>query len=219
MGFFDFLKKSKTEKAAVETAVPTAAHPENEIKKGLETSVASSSIDLSMTAVEKDMLPKSTEADLIKIFAEFFAPNTELYTQIGTPAYTAYFDAIAMARAELLSNPLHFKKATKWTTAELAEMLNNPKPGITNMVLLGLIFRAGWYCVIESTCVCVDFYEKLPNCIALYLLLTAQKKPVEKRKQLIDSGDTSNLQQLSQAIDRLKVCDASWDPVILNTMF
>lgn len=213
MSFFKFLKKRKGEQHTSTPEIVDTVH-ENKGRPAM-TALA---MDLTMTADEKDMLPKSSEADLLGIFAEYFAPNAELYTKVGTPAYTAYFGTIELAKRELMSNISLFEKATKWSRGELLEVLNDPKPGVTSMVLLGLIFRMGWYCVIRSTLTCIDFCEEIPNCIALYLLLIAKKKPSEARKQLIDTGDPSDPKQLQQAFSRLKVCDPNWNPIILNAM-
>lgn len=87
---------------------------------------------------------------------------------------------------------------------------------VTNMVLLGLIFRVGWYCVIEDKLTCIDFSEYVPNCIALYLLLTTQKKPADKRTQGIDAGERTDPEPLARALDGLKPCDQNWNPVILG---
>lgn len=103
-----------------------------------------------------------------------------------------------------------FKAATKWTPEQLADLLNNPKPGITSSLICGLLFAMGDYAVIYNTVYCVDFCERIPNCIALYLLLTAQKQPSDKRKMAIDAGDRSNSEALRRAMDTLSVCDPAW---------
>lgn len=60
---------------------------------------------------------------------------------------------------------------------------------LTNMIVCGLIFRMGDYGVLKSNVLCIDFCEKIPNCMSLYLLLTVQKLPEHQRKQIIDAGD------------------------------
>ena len=151
-----------------------------------------------------------TEKELLQTFAEYFAPNTEFFSVPGSPKFTAYFKVVNTARDEMISNLDLFSAATKWTPQQLADLINNPKPGITNMLICGLIFSLGDYAVIKDALYCVDFCERIPNCIALYLLLIAQKQPNKSRKMIIDAGDGCNSNALSAALDTLKICDRSW---------
>lgn len=214
-GFFQRLFGKKDKQEAPVQSGPVKQP--SDVQKVLDAANCATSLDLSMKAAEKDAYPKSSEAELLKIFAEYFAPNTSFYSAPGTPAYTAYFGAIQKAKLEIFAHEKLFFKATKYTLQELADILNNPKPMVTNMVLLGLIFRVGWYCVIEDKLTCIDFSEYVPNCIALYLLLTAQKKPADKRTQGIDAGERTDPEPLARALDGLKPCDQNWNPVILGT--
>ena len=115
----------------------------------------------------------------------------------------------------MLKNPDIFKFATKWDISRLAEMLKNPKPAITTILVCGLIFRVGDYGVLKSVIYCVDFCEKIPNCISLYLLLSAQKLPEEKRSMTIDAGDGSDVTAFRAAMESLRVLDPKWKFVIL----
>lgn len=148
--------------------------------------------------------------ELMQIFSEYFAPNTEFYSVPGSAKSTAYFMVVNAARNEIVQNPSLFHAATKWTPAQLAEWVSNPIPGVTNSLICALIFTMGSYAVIRDVVYCVDFCEAIPNCIALFLLLTAQKLPSEKRKMLIDAGDGSNAKALIHAMNTLSVCDPSW---------
>ena len=148
--------------------------------------------------------------ELMQIFSEYFAPNTEFYSVPGSAKYTAYFMVVNAARDELFRNPSLFHAATKWTPAQLAEWVSNPIPGVTNSLICALIFTLGSYAVISDVIYCVDFCETIPNCIALFLLLTAQKLPNEKRKMLIDTGDGNNARALIKAMNTLSACDPSW---------
>ena len=116
---------------------------------------------------------------------------------------------------ELLNHPTLYSETTGRTQAELLDMLNNPKPVVTNIMICGLIFYMGEYAVIRDTVLCVDFSEVIPNCVALYLLLTAECEPSEKRGQLIDAGDGTNKQPLKNAIANLQVLDPDWKCTIL----
>lgn len=82
------------------------------------------------------------------------------------------------------------------------------------MLICGQIYCMGKYAVIKDHLFCVDFVEQLPNCIALYLLLIAQKEPTEKRTQILDTGDEADSIQLKTVIESLKVLDPTWQPKI-----
>lgn len=108
-----------------------------------------------------------------------------------------------------------FKMATKWDISRLTEMLNNPIPAVTNMLVCGLIFRTGDYAVLKSAVYCVDSCEKIPNCIAIYLLLIAHQLPKEQRKQIIDAGDRSDPTAFKTAMESLQVLDPDWHFMIV----
>ena len=151
-----------------------------------------------------------SEDDLAKIFAEYFAPNTDLY-MIGTPKAASYFHAINAAKLELLNNGNLLNAAAKWEPDQYAELLKNPRPGIGNMMICGLIFKVGAFSVVKDMVYCVDFSERVPNCIALYLLLIAQKMPEDKRTFVLDAGSGTDRTKLMQAIRSLSVCDPKWE--------
>ena len=153
---------------------------------------------------------RMTDEELLAIFAEYFAPNTHIYSQPSSPKSIAYFDAIIGAKSEMLNNPSLFSKATKREPSELVDMCNNPIPGITNSLICGLIFCMGKYSVIPSHILCADFAATIPHCIAVYLLVTAQKLPAENRKQTISTGDGVDEQPLNKALSALSVCDPHW---------
>ena len=155
-----------------------------------------------------------TDAELIHYFAEYFAPNKEFYSSADSPKGKAYFNAINAAKAEMLKQPGLFVPATGRSPMDLLKSLAEPVPGITSMLICGMIFCMGKYAVIKDHLYCVDFAEQMPNCIALYLLLIAQKEPTNNRKQLIDKGAGVNPAALQAAIESLKVLDAAWQPMI-----
>ena len=163
---------------------------------------------------EKEQDSPITAEELMKIFIEFFAPNTEFYSDPGSEKYIAYFGAVNTAREELFKNPELFMTATKWTIQKLSYMVNDQNNDISNLLICGLIFKMGDYAVIKDAVYCVDFCEKIPNCIALYLLLKAQKLPADSRNMLIDAGVGSDTASFSKAMDALKVCDPSWQYTI-----
>lgn len=166
--------------------------------------------NFNMLAAEKDARVAVKEKELIQCFSEYFAPNKEFFSTPGSENYKIYFSAINSARDEMINNPELFKMATKWDISRLIDMLNNPEPAITNMIVCGLIFHMGSYGVVKSYVYCVDFCENIPNCIALYLLLTARKLPPEKRTQIIDVGEGSDSTAFKTAMESLQVLDPSW---------
>ena len=186
-----------------------------EMAKKAAAVMNASAANLNEMAAAKDARPAVTEQELLQYFAEYFAPNQDFYSTPGSEKFKAYFGVINSARDEMFKNPGIFSKATKWDIKKLVEMVNNPKPGITNMMVCGLIFRTGDYGVIKSAAYCVDFCEKIPNCISAYLFLTAHKLPEDQRKQIIDAGDGSDTRAFKAAMESLKVLYPKWSYTIL----
>lgn len=151
-----------------------------------------------------------TDDELLAIFVEYFAPNTDFYDPANRDKFKAYFGAINDAILEMLNNPQLFRQATKREPAELLSMYNHRVPGLTNSLLCGLIFIMGKFAVVPSAILCVDFVEAIPNCIAIYLLLSAQKLPPENRTAMIDAGDGVDKNPFMKAMNTLSVCDPNW---------
>lgn len=152
-----------------------------------------------------------TKEDLMTIFAEQFAPNADFYSVPNSEKFVAYFDVINKATPELYKYPSLLVGATGFDTKELEQILYQPEGSTKNMELCALIYLMGKYSVIKDALYCVDFTERVPNCIAIYLLLIAQKMPKEKRVFILDAGDGCDSTALATAIDTLKVCDPSFE--------
>ena len=165
---------------------------------------------------ENEMIRKEPVSDqeLMQYFAEYFAPNKEFYSSPGSPKFQAYFNAINKAKLEMLNSPSLYNEATGRKLEDLLNMINNPVIAVTNMLVCGLIYCMGKYAVIKQAVFCVDFLQQLPNCIALYLLLIAQKEPTGKKTQILDTGDGVDPAPLKAAIDSLLILDPEWDPKI-----
>jgi len=207
MGLFSKLfKKSESEKAA---QTPQAASQPG--AEAVSKILAQQKQSFESLAAGKSHEERVSEQTLMEIFATYFAPNKDFYSVPGSDKFKAYFNAINTARNEMFQEQQLFKEATKWSSQELVDLVNNPKPGITNMMICSLIFLMGQYSVIKQAVYCVDFSERIPNCVALYLLLIAQKQPEDKRTQIIDAGDGVNKKPLNDAMDALKVCDPNWN--------
>lgn len=194
---------------------PVEALSPEEMQKGMEA--------LNEFSQQTEKLLKEREAtqeelsndDLILIFMTYFSPNLNFYSKPGSKEHKAYFKAIDNAKVEMLQNPKLYQLATQRSAMDLLHMLKNPEPMITSMLTCGLIFTVGKFAVIKDALYCVDFSESIPNCIALYLLLIAQKLPEGERKQLIDAGDGTNPAHLQKAINSLSVCDPNWKCIIM----
>ena len=148
--------------------------------------------------------------ELIKIFIEYFSGNMEIFKEPGSPTWNAYFNAINTATVEMLNNPVLYNKATKREHNELVGMNNNRIPGFTNQLICGLIYSVGKYAVVPSNLLCADFADVIPNCIAVYLYLIAQKMPADNRIQAISVGDGVNKQPFVEAMESLRICDPNW---------
>lgn len=198
----------------------TKVQSEKNIKSAIDTENAARNIIEKQNQKYQDiangmkrMKPVSDD-ELIKYFAEYFAPNKEFFSAPDSPKYQAYFNAVNAAKLEMLNQPVLYREATGRMADDLMSSVNNPTPGITNMLICGQIYCMGKYAVIKDHLFCVDFVEQLPNCIALYLLLIAQKEPTEKRTQILDTGDEADSIQLKTVIESLKVLDPTWQPKI-----
>lgn len=194
-------KDNKKDSSADENKIPNAENAAN-IIAGAEAKYAEKAKEKEMHSLQKD--------DLLKIFSEYFVPNKDFYSAPGSKKFEAYFNAVNSATAEIFKDTALLTAATGWKIDQLSEVLNEPNTSIKNMNICALIFLVGKYSVIKDAVYCVDFANRVPNCIALYLLLIAQKQPENKRKQLLDAGDGCDKRALIKAMQSLKVCDPSW---------
>ncbi len=161
-------------------------------------------------ANEKSKSEPVSKQELIGVFNTYFAPNKDFYSVPESEKFKAYFGAVNAARYEMINNTRLFTEATKWSVQELEELLNSNIPGITNMLICGLVFKLGEFAVVKDAVYCVDFSEAIPNCVALYLLLIAQKLPADKRTFIIDAGEGSDKTPLINAINSLRILDNNW---------
>lgn len=196
-------KKSTKEATSAKETIPAKEASTPSASQGARA-------DYQTLVLSKNRTEPVSKEELLKIFSVYFAPNTDFYSVPGSPKFEAYFEVVNAARDEMFRNQQLFTASTKWTTEQLVDLVNNPVPGITNMMVCGLIFVMGDFAVIKDALHCVDFCEAIPNCIALYLLLTAQKMPQESRRMGIDAGDGCDSTALSKAMETLKVCDPDW---------
>lgn len=205
---FFFKKKKPNTKAPTQ---PISDEPIQKTAQTLPTEVkAVMDQRYSNIAESKELSEPISQQALLQYFATYFAPNFDFYSQPGSKKYQAYFGCINAARDEMIQSVDLFTKATRWSAKQLVDLINNPVPAITNSMICGLIFRMGEYAVIKDSLYCVDFSAHIPNCIALYLLLTAHREPADKRVQKLDVGDNADKTPLSTAITRLQILDPDW---------
>lgn len=201
--FFSNRKKQSMQSSCNRAPADTAASDITRVQQNFNKAVD-----------EKEQVSSVPVDELINIFETYFVPNKSFYTTPGSPSFNTYFKAINMARDEMLTHLGLFIQATGWTPNQLADILERPKPGVTNMLICGLIFKMGAFAVIKSAIYCVDFSEEIPNCVALYLLLIAQQMPEERRKMMIDAGEGTDTKPLKAALDALRTLDSSWECTI-----
>lgn len=161
-------------------------------------------------AKEKENQSLSKE-DLQQIFTDYFFSNKDFYSNPNSNKFNVYFNSINLAKREMFENSNLVIAATGWDLSKLNDLFNEPNTAMRNMYICALIFLVGSYSVVKDLMYCVDFAEKVPNCIALYLLLIAQKQPQALRKQVLDTGEGSNNEELIKAMNSLKICDPFWD--------
>lgn len=151
-----------------------------------------------------------SEQYLLSTFATWFVPNEEFYIDPSSVKGKAYFKAINAAKAEMIADQVLFREGTKWTTEQLISLINDPDTVKANIIICGLIFQMGNFSVIKDAVYCVDFANRVPNCIAVYLLLIAQKLPQNKRTMILDAGDGVDKTKLSNALKSISICDPNW---------
>lgn len=79
---------------------------------------------------------------------------------------------------------------------------------------LKCIWQFGSYGVVFSAVVCVDFAEKIPYCIAIFLLHTALTGRM--KNQLIDAGDGTDTTQFVEAVNLIYDCCPEWSCMIAS---
>ncbi|MDO5400926.1 MAG: hypothetical protein Q4F17_08110 [Eubacteriales bacterium] len=76
------------------------------------------------------------------------------------------------------------------------------------------ILAIGQHGITPSTLVCIDYVEIFPYCLAIALLFYAYSGKIEK--QLLDTGEGSDISRFKQAIEELRPCWPQWNCKILT---
>ena len=128
--------------------------------------------------------------------------------------FKAYTDAYSLAVLEVenaIKRQLAFMNAWK-DNLSLSEWKSlNDNERFTKVLSLGL------FSIMIDNCVCVDFSEYIPNCIAIALLFLADSGKMVK--QLIDAGDNTDTKSLVNALTAIHGCCSSWECIIAHPVF
>lgn len=79
---------------------------------------------------------------------------------------------------------------------------------------LNFVLAIGNHGISVRSCICVDFAEIIPNCIALMLLYSVWNG--QGNKQLIDAGDNTDTTRFAEALTLLHSCYKQWECTIAN---
>jgi len=79
------------------------------------------------------------------------------------------------------------------------------------------VLSLGLFGIVIDRCVCVDFSEDIPNCIAIALLYLADSGKMTK--QLIDAGDGTDISKLVSALTSIHGCCNNWECTIAHPVF
>lgn len=128
--------------------------------------------------------------------------------------FKAYTDAYALAVLEVenaIKNKLDFLSTWKDNLSLSEWKVLNDNERFSRVLSLGL------FGIVIDNCVCVDFSEDIPNCIAIGLLFLADSG--KAKKQLIDAGDGTDTQSLVNALTALHGCCSNWECIIAHPVF
>ena len=82
---------------------------------------------------------------------------------------------------------------------------------------MNLVLATGNHGISVQSCICIDFAEIIPNCIAIMLLYGVWSG--QSKKHLIDAGDQTNVTKFAEALTRLHCCVPEWDCAIAHPVF
>lgn len=88
---------------------------------------------------------------------------------------------------------------------------------LDEMDKMNLVLAMGNHGITVQSCMCIDFAEIIPNCIAIMLLYGVWSG--QSKKHLIDAGDHTNVTKFVEALTRLHSCVSEWDCTIAHPVF
>ena len=161
-------------------------------------------------ARRKDAAPPVSMAQLEEVFTRWIEPHLSFFPPLNQEGI------LLDAAGELFEHIDLFTAATKWPEAVLDNVVDTSSREDFPVRMSALCYLLGQYAVFRHDIWFVDFSEQIPNCIAMYLLFTAQSLPRSQRVQQIDIGVGTDPKPLQSVLDRMRFTDPLWDPIILK---
>ena len=128
--------------------------------------------------------------------------------------FKAYTDAYSLAVLEV-ENAI--KRQLAFMSAWKDNLSLNEWKGLNDNERFTKVLSLGLFSIVIDRCVCVDFSEDIPNCIAIALLYLADSGIMVK--QTIDAGDTTDTKSLVNALTAIHECCSSWECIIAHPVF
>ncbi len=125
-----------------------------------------------------------------------------------------FVESFELAKAEL---GLAIKRGQFSPSIQGKNISYNQWVSLGEMDKLNLVLAMGNHGISVKSCICVDFAEIIPNCIAIMLLYSVWSG--QGKKQLIDAGDNTNVTKFAEALTRLQNCVPEWDCTIAHPVF
>ncbi|MDO4650691.1 MAG: hypothetical protein Q4B26_18805 [Eubacteriales bacterium] len=128
--------------------------------------------------------------------------------------YKAFSDAYSAAVYEVenaIKNQLRFMAHWK------DNLSINEWNGLDDNERFVKVLSLGVFGIVIDRCICVDFSEDIPNCIAIALLYLADSGKMTK--QLIDAGDGTDTSKLVSALTSIHGCCKNWECTIAHPVF
>jgi len=131
------------------------------------------------------------------------------FTASGTPAGDAYVSLLQLAEAEFCTNRAIAAAALQCGDV-LLDRLQAKSTAQDAALLRACLFKTGEFgLIIEDNVYSVDFIDAVPYCVALAVLLTAQKLPAGSRQLVIELEQGTPLGRFGEALRLVGVCDGS----------
>ena len=126
----------------------------------------------------------------------------------------SFAESYELAKAEL---GLSIKRGQFSPSIQGKNISYNQWVSLDEMDKMNLVLAMGNHGISVRSCICVDFAEVIPNCIAIMLLYSVWSG--QGKTQLIDAGDNTNVAKFSEALTRLYCCVSEWDCTIAHPVF
>lgn len=140
------------------------------------------------------------------------SPHDSFVTKMNQ--FKAYTDAYSLAVLEV-ENAI--KRQLAFMSAWKDNLSLNEWKGLNDNERFTKVLSLGLFSIVIDRCVCVDFSEDIPNCIAIALLYLADSGIMVK--QTIDAGDNTDTKSLVNALTAIHECCSSWECIIAHPVF